>query len=152
MKSILCLNWSCPFSLSLLQVFLITLVQLVSKQFQRNSMNAWCFALPVAPPFNTQPRTWSWVFISDFNLPSKDPLEGSINNCWLAFFFKEGGIDKQYCCYVGIVIYFIQTQLNQITFAWLCMENVICFVFLLSLSPCIINKWHLDFIKVPSPL
>lgn len=72
LKSVVFLNWSCSFSLSLLQVFLITLVQLVSKQLQRNYMNAWCFALPIVPPFTIQPWTWCQVFISDSNLPTKD--------------------------------------------------------------------------------
>lgn len=40
LKTIVCLNLNCSFSLSLLQVFRITLVQLVSKQLHRNYMNA----------------------------------------------------------------------------------------------------------------
>lgn len=68
---ILHLNLTC-FALSLLQVFLVPLVQLVSKQLQINYMNAWCFALPPVPPFTIHPWTYGQVFISDFNLPTKD--------------------------------------------------------------------------------
>lgn len=112
-------------------------------------MNAWCFALPTVPlstihPLNPVPSVHFWF---------QSSCEGLLNNCWLTFFL--GGERKissswgPYCHDVGILIYFIQTQLNQITLAWLCMPNVICFS---SSLPCIINKWHLDFIKVPRPL
>lgn len=52
---------------------------------------------------------------------------------------------------------FIRTWLKQITLAWLCMQTVIRFPpvrshFLSPFFTCIINKWHLDFIKVPRPL
>lgn len=68
----------------------------------------------------------------------------------LFFVVVEGEVEAILSYDMGIFIYFIQTQLNLISLAWLCMPNVICY-FSLSL-PCIINKWHLDFIKVPGPL
>lgn len=82
--------------------------------------------------------------------------EKSLSNCRLTFFFWLGGGRSHswglYCHNVGILIYFILIQLDQIILAWLCMANVICFFFPPPSLPCIINKWHLDFIKVPRPL
>lgn len=140
-------NESFPISLclsvSFLQVFLITLVQLVSKQSQRNSMNAWCFALPIVPTLTIHSWTLSQVFISDPNLQGR-----KINNVHQRF-FGRGRIKNsrgRYCHVVGILIYPDSTRQH-----WPGSACRMSFVFPSSL-PCIINKWHPDFIKVPGPL
>lgn len=109
-------------------------------------MNAWCFALPLVPPFTIHPWTNGQVFISDFNLLTKDhsvivaePFFGKKGKQ------KLGAILSQYVHFN--LLFPDSTQTDNTCLAL----HVECHLFF-SLSHCIIDKWHLDFIKVPRPL
>lgn len=152
------------FFFSLLQVSLITLVQLVSNLFQhRNYVNACRCALPIlCHPSPNDPElgakcSFLIPIVKQLTNTLKWVVGGALFFCLFVFCLMRNSWGIHFHD-VGILIYFIQTRLKQITLAWLCMQNVIRFfslflsLFLSLFFTCIINKWHLDFIKVPRPL